>query len=71
MTSKPFLCHISREGALSKPFILPQKDPGYYLTDHRNFSRPELLNGRVELNFKKLSGVIFSESVTATSRTKQ
>jgi hypothetical protein len=71
MTSKPFLCHISRDGVLSKPFILPQKDPGYYLTDHRNFSRPELINDKVDINFKKLSKIIFSESVTATSLTKQ
>ena len=70
MTSKPFLCHISSNGVLSKPFILPQKDPAFYLTDHRNFSRPELINDRVNISFKTLRKVIFSEPVTASVQKK-
>ena len=66
MTSKPFLCHIDSDGTLSKPFILPQKDPNYYNIDHRNFSRPELINDRLDLNFKKLSKVIYSDPTMAT-----
>ena len=66
MTSKPFLCHISRDGILSKPFILPQKSPDYYMTDHRNFSRPELIRNRVDLNFRQLSKIIYSDPVIAS-----
>ena len=65
MTSKPFLCHISEEGTVSKPFILPQKEPDFYLTDHRNFSRPELIKDKLELSFRELSKAIFSDPVTA------
>ena len=66
MTSKPFFCHISLDGILSKPFILPQKSPDYYLTDHRNFSRPELIRDRVGLNFRQLSKIIYSDPVIAS-----
>ena len=70
MTSKPFFCHVSPDGTLSKPFLLPQKSPGYYLTDHRNFSRPELIRNRVDLNFRQLSKIIYSDPVIA-SRSEQ
>ena len=68
MTSKPFFCHISEDGTLSKPFILPQKDPLYYTIDHRNFSRPELINNKVDVSFKDLSKTIYSEPAMATLR---
>ena len=70
MTSKPFLCHISREGILSKPFVLPQKDPNYYMTNHRNFSRPELIKDRVDLNFRELSKIIYADPVMAGYQTE-
>jgi len=66
MTSKPFLCHIDASGNISKPFILPQEDPYYYQIDHRNFSRPELLFDRVDLDFGDLSKVIYSEATMAS-----
>ena len=66
MTSKPFFCHVGADGSLSKPFILPQKSPGFYLTDHRNFSRPELICDRVDLNFSQLSKIIYSDPVIAS-----
>lgn len=66
MTSKPFICYIHPNGSISKPFILPQKEPDYYLTDHRNFSRPELIRERVDLSFSDLSKAIYSNSTKAT-----
>jgi len=65
MTSKPFICHIDKNGTISKPFIIPQKDPYYYKTDHRNFSRPELLKEKSELTFSDFSNVIFNEPEAA------
>jgi hypothetical protein len=70
MTSKPFLCHVSPEGILSKPFILPQEDPDYYRTDHRNFSRPELIRNRVDIGFRKLRKAIYSTPATAAYQTE-
>jgi len=66
MTSKPFLCHIDKQGNVSKPFVLPQKDPHYYRIDHRNFSRPELLQERLDLDFGDLSKVIYSNASMAS-----
>ncbi|MDR2496912.1 MAG: hypothetical protein LBD21_07270 [Tannerellaceae bacterium] len=62
MNSLPFLCHVDSQGNISKPFVIPQKDPDYYDTDHRNFSRPELVRGPLPLSFKELSEAIFSEA---------
>jgi hypothetical protein len=66
MTSKPYICYIDSAGEVSKPFIIPQKDGDYYRTDHRNFSRPELLKERQSLSFGEMKAVIFSEPLTAT-----
>lgn len=65
LTSKPFICHIDGNGNVSKPFIIPQKDPDFYKTDHRNFSRPELLREKLELGFGDFSDVIFGEAAVA------
>jgi hypothetical protein len=65
MTSKPFICHIDAEGRLSKPFIVPQKDPEYYSVDHRNFSRPELIRSRVTPGFRDFEKVIFDRPAEA------
>lgn len=65
IASKPFICHIDENGNISKPFVIPQKDPGYYQTDNRNFSRPELLKEKLQLDFKDFSDVIFNEPIEA------
>jgi hypothetical protein len=65
MASKPFICHIDEEGNISKPFVIPQKDPTFYKTDRRNFSRPELLKEKMNLTFNDMSNVIFSNPITA------
>jgi hypothetical protein len=65
LTSKPFICHIDEKGNISKPFIIPQEDPAYYTIDHRNFSRPELIQDKVNLDFNDLEDVIFSNAITA------
>ncbi len=66
MASKPFISYIDENGKVSKPFIVPQKDPDYYKIDHRNFSRPELIREKVDLNFKDFGEVIFNKPVKAS-----
>jgi hypothetical protein len=65
MTSKPYICHIDSAGEVSKPFLVPQKDGAYYRTDHRNFSRPELLKKRFPIAFGRMRKAIFSEPLAA------
>lgn len=39
---KPYFAHVSADGTVSKPFVLPQKNPNYYLTTLKSFNIPEL-----------------------------
>ena len=65
VTSKPFICHIDSLGNTSKPFILPQENPLFYTINHKNFSRPELIKNKVNLNFGNLKNVIYSKAFKA------
>jgi Tol biopolymer transport system component len=42
-----YLCHIDEAGHASKPFILPQRDPGYYDDFLSLYSLPEFMTGPV------------------------
>ena len=44
---KPFFSHISPDGTVTKPFLLPQKDPHYYDKMLRSFNVPDLGNAPV------------------------
>ena len=39
---RPYFAHISPEGEVSKPFVLPQKNPRTYLTTLKSYNIPEL-----------------------------
>lgn len=65
VTSKPYFCHVSSYDKLSKPFVLPQEDPACYKTDHRNFTRPELIKARFKPDFRDLKKVIYPEAMDA------
>lgn len=45
MYSRPYFCLIGDDGRASKPFMLPQKDPDFYLTCLQSFNVPVLSNG--------------------------
>jgi hypothetical protein len=42
-----YLCHVDESGHASKPFILPQRDPGYYDDFLSLYSLPEFMTGPV------------------------
>lgn len=44
---KPFFSHVSPDGTVTKPFLLPQKDPHYYDKMLRSFNLPDLGNAPV------------------------
>ncbi|MDR1259638.1 MAG: hypothetical protein LBK65_10265 [Tannerellaceae bacterium] len=48
--SRPFLASVDEAGNVSKPFMLPQKDPGMYDSSLYSFNIPEFVTGRVELD---------------------
>lgn len=39
---KPFLCHVDEKGNISKPFVVPQKDPYHYENTLKSYNIPDL-----------------------------
>ena len=39
---RPYFAHVAPDGTISKPFVLPQRDPKSYLTTLKSFNIPEL-----------------------------
>jgi hypothetical protein len=60
--SAPHFSYFDRNGQTHKPFVLPQEDPGFYKTYMKNFNRPELITGKVDLNDKDVRDLIYSEA---------
>lgn len=52
--TRPFIAHIDESGQCSKPFLVPQKDPDYYLTCMFSFNLPEFVSGKVEIKKERI-----------------
>jgi hypothetical protein len=59
--TRPYIASIDENGKISKPFLLPQKDPDYYLTSLYSFNIPEFVNGQVKLDLPKLKKQLASK----------
>lgn len=46
--TRPYFAYIDDQGNVSKPFVLPQKDPKMYDGFLLSYNIPELVNGKVE-----------------------
>jgi hypothetical protein len=55
-----YISYVDREGNVSKPFVLPQKDPTYYDSCLWTYSIPELIPEPVPMTKEKLGRVIRS-----------
>jgi len=51
----PYFAHIDTAGNVSKPFILPQKDPAFYTTCLKSFNVPVLTSEPVKTDWRDLS----------------
>jgi Tol biopolymer transport system component len=68
----PYFAYFDKEGRFHKPFILPQEDPRYYLSNMLNYNLPVLVDGKVEISARELRDFItqdaeevgFDESIT-------
>lgn len=47
--TRPYICHF-KDGKVSKPFILPQKNPNYYKNLFKSFNIPEFMVKPVEVS---------------------
>jgi Tol biopolymer transport system component len=58
-STRPFFAYFESWDKTGKPFILPQKDPGYYDKLLESFNIPEFVSGRINItprDFAKISG---------------
>ena len=55
--TRTYFSYVDANGIASKPFVLPQKDPGYYERCLRTFSVPELVVGPVRTTKETLGKV--------------
>lgn len=63
-----YLTHFGPDGRFSKPFRLPQKDPGHDGRRLKSYNIPEFMACPVQLTRRELLRVIGSDATTATFR---
>lgn len=49
-----YFSHLDENGNVSKPFLMPQKNPNFYSTFIKNYNVPELISGPVTASHWKL-----------------
>ncbi|KAA6334651.1 Protein TolB [termite gut metagenome] len=59
--TRPYIASIDETGKISKPFLLSQKHPDYYLESLFSFNIPEFVNGQVKLDISTLRKQLVSK----------
>ena len=57
MFGKPWFSHVDPDGTVSRPFLLPQKDPHFYDKMLRSFNVPDLGNAPVGFDAREIGHV--------------
>ena len=60
-----YFAYFDRYGKAGKPFILPQRDPDYYVTGLKSFNIPEFIKGPVRVSPYELEKVINGKAENA------
>lgn len=55
--SKPYICYVDAAGKAHKPFLLPQKEPGFYDDCLKSFNIPELSRGAIPFDAIDLENI--------------
>ena len=58
--TRPYLSYFDSSGVAHKPFVLPQKSPGFYFDFLKSYNLPEFVTTRVELDPRKIEKIIDS-----------
>ncbi len=61
-----YFTYFDSNGKAHKPFLLPQKDPGFYNTFLKTYNVPELITSAVDLNPRILSEIARSVPMNAS-----
>ncbi len=56
--ARPYFSHIDAEGHASKPFVLPQENPAFYLSFIKTYNVPEFVNQRIAVTQDDLAAAI-------------
>ncbi|MBN1416386.1 MAG: PD40 domain-containing protein [Bacteroidales bacterium] len=61
--SNVFFCHIDSAGDVSKPFVLPEKDPDNYLSMIQNYNRPVFITDKVTVGGRTLARAAYNKVI--------
>ncbi len=64
--TRPYIAYFDKKGNARKPFILPQKDPDYYMQLFKSYNIPEFMVRPVEATHYQLLKAIEKDAVNAT-----
>lgn len=67
----PYLAYMGEDGNFRKPFILPQRNPGYYDMSLTSFNVPEFVTGKVKANGRTMFRAIGSSGKNVTFELKE
>ena len=56
--AKPYFCHIDSNGNVSKPVLLPQKDPSFYSSFLQTYNLSTLIKGPVRLTPQAMVSIL-------------
>lgn len=46
--TRPYIAYVDKDGKAGKPFLLPQKDTGFYHRSMKSYNIPEFITGKVK-----------------------
>jgi hypothetical protein len=64
--TRPYFTYIDKDGKAHKPFLLPQKDPEFYLDFIKSYNVPELVTSKVNLDPRTLEKIAKKEAVKSS-----
>ncbi len=64
--TRPFFSYFDQDGQAHKPFLLPQKEPGFYTDFLKSYNLPELVKEKIALNPRLLDKIVSTEPKNAT-----
>ena len=53
--TRPYIAYVDEDGKVGKPFLLPQKDAGFYQSFMKSFNIPEFITGKVKVRGRVLA----------------
>lgn len=59
--NRPYLAYVQNDGKISKPFVIPQRDPEFYESCLDSFTMPELLAEPVRVSRRALAKAVRSQ----------